>query len=143
MNAGRTLVALLAIAIALAVAGCRLLRPDYTIHVSNASSLRLTILVNGQPVGDLRPDSRAHYRPDRLPPRPWTVDARMGPNGRVVASITVADGDIQDDRALDGTGRYRSVGSRVTLTCGQVWLWVGEQGSGGGLAEGIPGDCDP
>ena len=57
--------------------------------------------------------------------------------------MTVEDGAIKDDRALDGTGRYSSVGSRVTLTCGQVWLWVGEPGSGGGAAEAVPGDCDP
>jgi len=129
--------------LAAAITGCGLLPPDYTIHVSNASTLRLTIVVNGQAVGDLAPDSMADYPPDRLPARPWAVEARMADGGRVVAAMTVEEGAIQDDRALDGTGSYSSVGSRVTLTCGQVWLWVGEPSSGGPATEGVPGDCDP
>jgi hypothetical protein len=116
--------------------------PDYTIHVSNASTLGLTIIVNGTAVGKLAPDSMGDYPPGVLPARPWTVEARMD-GGRVIASMTVEEGAIQDDRALDGTGSYRSVGTRVTLSCGQVWLWVGEPGSGGPAAEGTPGDCDP
>lgn len=126
-----------------AVAGaCGFLPPDYTIHVSNASTLGLTIIVNGTAVGTLAPDSMADYPPRVLPARPWTVEARMD-SGRLIASMTVEEGAIQDERALDGTGSYRSVGSRVTLSCGQVWLWVGEPGTGGGPAEGTPGDCDP
>ena len=91
--------ATIALMFAALVAGCRLLPPDYTIHVSNASTLRLTIVVNGQAVGDLAPDSMADYPPDRLPARPWAVAAQMADGGRVVAAMTVEEGAIQDDRA--------------------------------------------
>ena len=143
MTVRSTLATVLLLTVATVIAACSLLPPDYTIHASNASTLRLTIVVNGQPVDDLAPDTVGIYPPDRLPARPWTVEARTTDGGRVVAAMTVEEGAIQDDRALDGTGSYRSVGSRITLTCGQVWLWVGETGSGGGPAEGVPGDCDP
>ncbi|HEY3163634.1 MAG TPA: hypothetical protein VGJ71_04705 [Candidatus Limnocylindrales bacterium] len=128
--------------VAMVATACGILPPDYTPHVSNSSTLRLTVFVNGTAMGELAPESQVDYAPARLPPLPWTVEARMM-GGRAIASMTVQDGSLQDHRALDGTGSYSSVGSRVTLTCGQVWLWVGEPGTGGPMAEGVPGDCDP
>ena len=137
----RSVRALLA-AVGLGLAGCGLLPPDYTIHVSNATDRPITIDVNGATVGHLDPNSMADFPPDKLPPRPWTVEAALD-GGRELVSMVVKDGAIQDQRALDGTGSYSSVGSRVTLSCGQIWLWVGEPGTGGGVSEGQPGDCDP
>ena len=124
------------------LASCGLLPPDYTIHASNATTRELTVVVNGSAVGTIEPNGTADISPSRLPARPWAVEARLA-GGRVVASMRVEDGAIQDHRALDGTGSYSSVGSRATLSCGQVWIWVGEPGSGGGPAVGVPGDCDP
>lgn len=128
--------------LAILAAGCSLLPPDYTVHVSNSTTLPLTVVVNGQNVGVVQPESRGDYSPNTLPSKPWSVEARMS-SGRVLATMTVEDGAIQDKRALDGTGEYSSVGGRVTLSCGQIWLWVGEPGYGGGAAEGVPGDCNP
>lgn len=125
----------------LAVA-CSLLPPDYTVHVSNSTTLPLTIVVNGSPIAVIAPSAQHDYPPAALPAMPWTVEARLG-SGRALASIVVRPDSIQDDRAPDGTGAYSSVGDIEILSCGQVWIWVGEPGSGGPARQGTPGDCDP
>ncbi len=127
--------------LAIVAAGCSLLPPDYTVHISNSTTLPLTVVVNGQTVGVVQPQSSSDYSPNSLPSKPWSVEARLA-SGRVLARMTVEDGAIQDKRGLDGTGEYSSVGSRATLSCGQIWLWVGEPGSGG-AAEDTPGACNP
>ncbi len=138
----RVVLGLFALAAAVGAAGCNLLPPDYTVHVSNGTTLPLTVVVNGAPLAVLEANTQAEYAPSKLPAMPWTVETRMA-GGRVLATMRVEQGSIQDQRALDGTGSYSSVGSRVTLSCGQIWLWVGEPGTGGAYAEGVAGDCDP
>lgn len=138
----RALLALAVVAVAAVAAGCSLLPTDYTVHVSNSTTLPLTVVVNGAPLAVLEPNTSADYSPSTLPAMPWTVQTTLA-SGRVLASMRVEEGSIQDHRALDGTGSYQSVGDLEILSCGQVWLWVGERSSGGPAREGQPGDCGP
>jgi hypothetical protein len=125
------------------ILGCSLLQPDYTLHVSNTTTLPLTLVVNGDKVSDLAPGTEASLAPRDLPSLPWSVSTRTS-TGRVVATMQVEPGSVVDDRAIDGTGSYSAPAGGVTLSCGQVRMWVGGmQFSGGGPAEGTPGDCEP
>lgn len=128
---------------ALMVLGCSLLPPDYTIHVSNGTTLALTVTVNGGDIVVLEPGTSADVQPGELPALPWSVTTRTA-TGRVVATMDVEPGSVVDDRAIDGTGSYSAPAGGVTLSCGQVRMWVGGTSPiGGGPAEGKPGDCEP
>ena len=135
---------ILAVALlAIVMSGCgRVLPADYTLHVSNSTTMPVALVINGQPIDTLPPDAQRDYPPGRLAALPWAVEATTA-GGRRLLTLRVEDGSIKDERALDGTGTYSSVGQRLTLTCGQLWVWVGEPGTGGPMAEGVPGDCDP
>ena len=125
------------------VVGCSVLPTDYTLHVSNGTTLPMTLVVNGEKVSDLAPGTEANVALGDLPSLPWSVSTRTS-TGRVVATMQVEPGSVVDDRAIDGTGSYSAPAGGVTLSCGQVRMWVGSmQPIGGGPAEGAPGDCEP
>jgi hypothetical protein len=123
--------------------GCSLLPADYTLHVSNSTTLPLTLVVNDHQVAILEPGTDADISSDRLPALPWNV-ATLTSTGRSVATMDVAPGSVVDQRAIDGTGSYSAPAGRITLSCGLVLMCVGNtRPSGGGLAEGVAGDCAP
>ena len=132
------------LAFAAILVGCSLLPTDYTLHVSNSTTLTLTLVVNDQPVSVLEPGTHADISPGSLPALPWAVSMRTA-TGRVVATMPVAQGSIVDDRALDGTGSYSAPAGGATLSCGSVLLYAGSSApSGGGIpGPGVPGDCEP
>jgi hypothetical protein len=130
-------------AAAILVAGCSFLPTDYTLHVSNATTLPLTLDVNDHQAAVLEPGTEVDISPDRLPKLPWHV-ATLTPTGRSVATMEVAPGSIVDQRAIDGTGSYSAPDGGATLSCGSVTMYVGTiSPSGGGVSEGVPGDCEP
>jgi hypothetical protein len=129
--------------VVLSLLGCSVLPPDYTLHVSNGTTLPLTLVVNGVKVSDLAPGTEASVVAGDLPSLPWSVSTRT-PTGRVVATMQVEPDSVVDDRAIDGTGSYSAPAGGVALSCGQVRMWVGGmEPIGGGPAEGKPGDCEP
>jgi hypothetical protein len=123
--------------------GCSLLPADYTLHVSNSTTLPLTLVVNDHQVAVLEPGTDADISSDRLPALPWSV-ATLTSTGRSVATMDVAPGSVVDQRAIDGTGSYSAPFGAAALSCGRVMLWVGNlEPTGGGYSEGVPGDCNP
>ena len=92
------------------------MRPN--LGVANETTLTVTIVVNGQPVGDF-PASGPYPTIDiaALPPLPWTVEARA-PSGRVLTSMTVKPGDI---RTTTGAGGV--VENSGTIGTGRPVLW--------------------
>ena len=64
-----------------------------SLHLTNGTTLTVTLVVNGQRVGDVPPGSPLP-RIDvfDLPPVPWVVQARS-PSGRVLVSMQVQPGD--------------------------------------------------
>jgi hypothetical protein len=128
---------------ALLFVGCGVLPADYTLHVSNSTTLPLTLVVNGQDVAVLEPGRAASISPVDLPSLPWSVST-VTSTGRVLAAMQVEPGSVVDERALDGTGSYSAPAGGVGLSCGQIRMWVGGTPPiGGGPAEGTPGDCEP
>jgi hypothetical protein len=122
---------------------CSVLPPDYTLHVSNGTTLPMTLVVNGVKVSDLAPGTVANVVAGDLPSLPWSVSTRTS-TGRVVATMQVEPDSVVDDRAIDGTGAYSAPAGGAALSCGQVRMWVGGmEPIGGGPAEGQPGDCEP
>ena len=139
---GQSALAVATLALTAAVAGCGLIPPDYTLHVANSTTLALTLAVNDQQIRVLEPGTHAEVSPGALPALPWAVVLRTA-SGRIVAKMPVAQGSIVDQRGLDGTGSYSAPVSGVTLSCGSAFMYVGDPPVGGGLAVGVPGDCDP
>jgi hypothetical protein len=135
--------ATVALAAAALTSGCSLLPPDYTLHVSNSTTLPLTLVVNDQQVAVLEPGTSADVPSSALPALPWEVATRTV-TGRSVATMDVAQGSIVDQRAIDGTGSHSAPAGGVALSCGRIMLWVGSTPpSGGAYSEGVPGDCEP
>jgi hypothetical protein len=85
--------------------------------VNNATTVALTIAVNGTVVGSVAAGEIQNPIPTALPARPWTVEARS-PSGRVLATLTVGP----DDRISDQAGVF----NLEFLACGQIGLWAGE-----------------
>ena len=144
----RLVVALLAVLLA----GCHALggpsadpsaRPN--LGISNGTTLTVTLVVNGQPVGDF-PAGGPNPTIDiaALPPLPWTVEARS-PSGRVLTSMTVKPGDIRTTTVPGGVETSGTMG-RVDLSCGRLTIWAGDimpSGPAPASPPGHPGDCEP
>jgi len=114
-------------------------RPNLT--VSNGTTLTVTLVVNGQRVGDF-PPSGAGPKIDvaSLPPLPWTVEARS-PSGRLLTSMVVGPGEVQSM----ASGAAIVMG-RVDLSCGRLTIFAGDVAPSGPApppSPGNPGDCAP
>ena len=133
----------LCLAMLLFAAGCGVLPPNYDLHASNGANVDVNIVVNGHVVASMKPNDAVVIARRDLPPFPWAVAARTS-TGRVLATMAVLDGSIQDHRALDGTGEYSAPAVGVALSCGRIEMYVGDvPPSGGGVALGVPGDYGP
>jgi hypothetical protein len=122
--------------------GAPSLAPNPSLYVSNGTTLTVTLVVNGQKVGDFPPGG-----PDPtidvalLPPLPWNVAARS-PSGRVLTSMQVAPGEIQ---GADSAVHTIPMG-RVDLSCGRLTIYAGDFAPSGPVplpSAGSPGDCAP
>jgi hypothetical protein len=114
-----------------------------SLSIQNGTTLTVTLVVNGVPVATLAPGACIGCRLDdgvsasRLSPLPWQVEARS-PNGRVLVSMTVRQGDvIKTDSGAQG------VANRVDLSCGRLDIWSGPPLAGPAPGPGSPGDCLP
>jgi hypothetical protein len=131
------------------LAGCAAAQPsspDPKLGISNGTTLTVTLVVNGQHVGDFPPGG-----PDptidvtALPALPWTVEARS-PSGRVLTSMQVLTGDVQATVGPSGESDYGGVFGRVDLSCGRITIWAGDvvpSGPPPDPSPGEPGDCAP
>lgn len=120
--------------------------PSPALGVSNGTTLIVTVVVNGQPVGVFPPGGLGPgIDPAALPPLPWTVEARST-SGRVLTSMRVEPGEVATTTAPDGAVEHRGTMGRVDLSCGRLTIWAGDvQPSGPVPVEppGKPGDCAP
>jgi hypothetical protein len=145
----RLAVALLAVLLA----GCHALggpsadpssRPN--LSVGNGTTLTVTLVVNGRPVGDFPGGVGPEPSIDiaALPPLPWNVEARS-PSGRVLTSMMVKPGDIRTTTVPGGVETSGTFG-RVDLSCGRLTIWAGDVMPLGPVPSspaGHPGDCEP
>lgn len=124
-----------------------LVAPDRpALHVSNGTTMDVTLFVNGVPVG-VFPSGGPPPEIDTtgLNPVPWVVEARSA-SGRVLTSMNVEPGQVWTTTRPDGGMSTRSTMGRVDLSCGRLTIWAGDgTPSGPPPAEnpGQPGDCVP
>jgi len=117
--------------------------PPPGLSISNGTTLTVTLLVNGTPVGTLAPGTGRDPIPaSDLPALPWNVEARS-PSGRVLTSMTVRPGDVWATTGPNGEGREKGDGVRVDLSCGRLDIWSGPPMNGPAPGSGSPGDCTP
>jgi hypothetical protein len=129
--------------LAIAVAACSVLpgeRPP--LGVRNGTTLVVGLFVNGEQVAEIPPGSAPQIDESRLPPLPWTVEARTV-TGRVLVTMTVEPGDVTSTVYSDGhSGRSGTLG-RVDLSCGRLDIYAGPPAGGPPPGTGVPGDCEP
>ena len=109
---------------------------DGNVHVSNGTTLDISIVVNGLSIGTVRAGDEIAIESSRLPGLPWAVEARS-PSGRLILPWHVGVGQIQ--KALDGTGASAAT---ATLTCGVFTIRIGAIGDTG-PDPNPPDSCDP
>lgn len=86
------------------------------ISVNNASTLPITVTVNGMVVATVPAGAAQNPIATALTARPRTVEARS-PSGRVLASLIVGSDAVITDQ--------RSIGDVEFLACGELVLWAG------------------
>jgi hypothetical protein len=117
--------------------------PSPGLSISNGTTLTVTLLVNGSPVGTFAPGTGRDPIPaSELPSLPWKVEARS-PSGRLLTSMTVHPGDVWAATEPNGEGREKGDGVRVDLSCGRLDIWSGPPMIGPAPGHGSPGDCAP
>ncbi len=115
------------------------------LSISNATTLAITLMVNGKTVLVAEPGTRLGPIEDQqLPGAPWHVEA-LTPSGRVLLSMDVAPGDVwQTEEGPNGGTAHRGAGARADLSCGRLDVWSGPPMSGPAPPSSFPpGDCDP
>lgn len=110
--------------------------------VSNGTTLAVTVAVNDEVIRTIPPHTGASIDPSDLPPLPWKVEARS-PSGRVLVSLTVRPGDVQETTTPEGGSSHKGSAARVDLSCGRLDIWSGPPLFGPMPGPGTPGDCVP
>jgi hypothetical protein len=117
-----------------------------TLGVSNGTTLVVTLVVNGKPVGMFPPGGPGPtIDVAALPPLPWTVDARS-PSGRVLTSMRVEPGQVTTTTVPGVAIQHSGTMGRVDLSCGRLTIWAGDVQPSGPVptaSPGTPGDCVP
>lgn len=103
------------------------------LSISNQTSTRVTLVVNGSVVETVAPGDRQDPITAPLPPRPWTVETRS-PSGRVLSTLTVS--------ATDYISSTSGRAVRADLSCGRLDVWSGPPLLGPMFSPGPSGDCD-
>jgi serine/threonine protein phosphatase PrpC len=118
-----------------------------TLGIANGTSLTVTVLVNGQPIGTFPPGGgQSAIGGPVLPALPWAVEARTA-SGRLLTSMDVKAGSVWATTRPDGSLQQAGTMGRVDLSCGRLTIWAGDfMPSGGPVpsgSPGTPGDCAP
>ena len=116
--------------------------PAKDLELSNGTTLAVTLVVNEKVIRTFPPGARGAVAPSDLPPLPWDVQARS-PSGRVLVSMTVRPGDVQETTTPGGGRAYQGNGVRVDLSCGRLDVWSGPPLLGPAPGPGMPGACEP
>ena len=114
------------------------------LSIGNGTTLRVTLLVNGESVATFAPGAYADpITGITLPDLPWTVEARTD-GGRVLVSFTVELGTVSATAFPGGPASTRGAGARADLSCGRLDVWSGPPMLGPMPPDSFPpGDCDP
>jgi serine/threonine protein phosphatase PrpC len=115
--------------------------------IANGTSLTVTVLVNGQPIGTFPPGGeQSAIGGPALPALPWSVEVRT-PSGRLLTSMDVKPGSVWATTRPDGGVEQAGTMGRVDLSCGRLTIWAGDFLPPGGPlpsgSPGTPGDCAP
>jgi hypothetical protein len=143
-------VAIAALLLALALAGCGSTPATPPtgpqLGISNGTALTVTLVVNGQIVGEvLRGGPAPTIDPADLPALPWSVEARSR-SGRVLTSMTIEPGQVGYRSRPDGGTEYAGTFGRIDLSCGRLTIWAGDfppSGPPPPPSPGTSGDCVP
>lgn len=114
------------------------------LSISNQTTLRVTLVVNSEPIGTFPAGAYADpIKNLQLPDLPWNVEARTD-SGRVLVSFTVKPGTVSATAYPGGPTVVRGAGARADLSCGRLDVWSGPP-LGGPMppASFPPGDCNP
>ncbi len=146
--------ALVFLALALAVAACDGSAsttpvgqaPNPPLGVSNGTTLVVTLVVNGRPIGVFPPGAAGpEIDSAALPPLPWSVEARS-PSGRVLTSMRVEPGQVTTTTVPGVAVQHSGTMGRADLSCGRLTIWAGDIQPSGPVPPqppGKPGDCVP
>jgi hypothetical protein len=114
--------------------------------VSNGTALTVTLVVDGQTVGEFPPGGPGPtIDTARLPALPWSVEARS-PSGRVLTSMHIEPGQVGSRSRPDGGTESSGTFGRVDLSCGRLTIWAGDfqpSGPPPPPSPGTNGDCVP
>ena len=110
--------------------------------VSNATTLTVTLAVNGAVARTVRPQTDETVSTSDLPPLQWSVETRTL-SGRVLSRMTVRAGDVWETNLPGGGREMNGDAVRVDLSCGRLDMWSGPPLLGPLPGPGTPGDCDP
>ena len=114
------------------------------VYVSNATTLKLTVSINGEPKGTSEPGAIDLFDPGGLA-APWSVTLTTE-SGRVLMDMTYQLSDIGTNAGGTNPETGAFVGQRLDLSCGRLDVSVGGIILGPGVppdASFAPGDCDP
>jgi hypothetical protein len=111
------------------------------IDIENGTTLAVTIIVNGAPVGTVGPHDGASIAGAALPPKPWDVTA-VSPSGRQLLRFGVRPGQVFATTNPDGSTTMNGAGTRVDLPCGRLDVTVGGPMLGPAPAPAT-GPCEP
>jgi hypothetical protein len=114
--------------------------PDF--GASNETKLDIGLFVNGQLVAKLSPGQSIDKTTTRMPPLPWSVEARSA-TGRVLGSTSVEPGGATCTPVEGGTERCTGALILVTLVCGRFEFFAGTVPSIPAPAPGVGEPCDP
>ena len=140
------------VVVALVLASCQILDSltgrvfePLELSISNQTELAITLVVNGQAIGEFAPG--AHEDPIdavMLPLPPWQVEART-PSGRVLLTLAVQPANVwRSTPDAQGHSSSMSAGNRADLSCGRLDIWSGAPMLGPAPPSSFPaGDCDP
>lgn len=110
-----------------------------SLNVSNGTSIPVVLAVNGVPVKPYEANGVGLLAvpTDRLPPLPWSVEARTS-SGRVLTTMTVTA------REAVQSGAVISIPSTQTdLSCGRLTIWAGDSPPSGPMPPSPPGSIGP
>ena len=96
--------------------------PD--LGIDNATTLPVTVVVNGVVVGTIAAGATERIGGKKLPTLPWSVDA-MSPTGRVLLHLDVPVGSVWSTTNPDGSFTEQGAGNRVDLSCGRLDIYAG------------------